>query len=316
MPSKNITILFLGAGKRNSLLQYFDKAAAELDIDLKKFSYEINTQQPICLEAEILVGKEWSDKTVLDDVLSKSMLHKVDFLVANVDQASWLISEHKKIAPELFSFSSDEEVVSLLLNKMTFQKCCEIHQLGIIPSFDDKSFPIHVKPVHGAASQGTRVILSKAELQQFHTTFNQKNFVYQQYVNGDEYTVDCYKSPVDGAIYSSVRKRISVQGGEVTATCTVNFSELTDRIVEITKHINIVGPFNVQFMVDSASGAIFLMEINPRFGGGVVCSIAAGLNIPKLMLQDYLGIQKSTLEIQSGLLMKRYSKEVFFENSN
>ena len=58
------------------------------------------------------------------------------------------------------------------------------------------------------------------------------------------------------------------------------------------------------------------MEVNPRLGGGVICSIYAGATIPDYILQEALGIPVRPCEDWvDRCLMARYQKETIFYNS-
>ena len=58
------------------------------------------------------------------------------------------------------------------------------------------------------------------------------------------------------------------------------------------------------------------MEVNPRLGGGVVCSIYAGAPFTDYILQESMDVPISPCDDWTdGTLMTRYWKEVvFFKN--
>ena len=58
-----------------------------------------------------------------------------------------------------------------------------------------------------------------------------------------------------------------------------------------------------------------IIEINPRFGGGVPLSIKAGANFPKWILQLWLGQnpQINPTRFREGLMMLRYDEAVWFQ---
>lgn len=56
-----------------------------------------------------------------------------------------------------------------------------------------------------------------------------------------------------------------------------------------------------------------LMEINPRLGGGVICSIFAGAPITDYILREALGLDVNpSTDWIPGTLMARYQKEAIF----
>lgn len=77
------------------------------------------------------------------------------------------------------------------------------------------------------------------------------------------------------------------------------------------------GPVTIQFLRDKKTGANYIMEINPRLGGGVITSIEAGADITEFILRDYLGGElKPCNDWKDKTLMTRYFKEVIFYADN
>jgi carbamoyl-phosphate synthase large subunit len=58
------------------------------------------------------------------------------------------------------------------------------------------------------------------------------------------------------------------------------------------------------------------LEVNPRFGGGVIASIEAGFNFPLMMLEECIGRDPSVVLEGKKIRMIRYFKEVFYEDSD
>jgi hypothetical protein len=57
------------------------------------------------------------------------------------------------------------------------------------------------------------------------------------------------------------------------------------------------------------------MEINPRLGGGAVCSVHAGADLPGYILDEWQGIElPSNVVCQADVKICRYMQEVVFKN--
>ena len=86
----------------------------------------------------------------------------------------------------------------------------------------------------------------------------------------------------------------------------------------ILEKLGFEGPVTIQFIHDKAHGRYLLMEINPRLGGGVVCSINAGAAIPEMILTEWLGREAAVCgDWRGNALMARYFNEVmFYEDEN
>lgn len=80
---------------------------------------------------------------------------------------------------------------------------------------------------------------------------------------------------------------------------------------------NFRGPITIQFIRNKQTGDAYVMEINPRLGGGVIAAIAAGGNMPAFLLDECEG--KSPVAVddwKENTLMTRYFKEVIFYADN
>lgn len=171
-------------------------------------------------------------------------------------------------------------------------------------------FPLFIKPGTGQGSKNTFMINNKNELN-FFLGFV-KNPIIQEYIEGEEYTVDIL-SDQDGRVLSVVpRKRLEVRAGEVSKAVTVKNKELINMAVNIIEGLGIIGPSNLQVKV-LPDGEVKVIEINPRFGGGVPLSYQAGVNYPQLIARMVKGekIEPFIGELEEGLVMLRYDTPLF-----
>ena len=132
------------------------------------------------------------------------------------------------------------------------------------------------------------------------------------YPDREEYTVDCYISKRGEALCISPRKRLEVVGGEVARTVTVDYPEIIDASRKAISGLGLRGAVTLQYLLDLHTGHLMLMEINPRLGGGVVCSIHAGADIPGMILEEFLGRPLKESEIRPGVMICRYFDEAVF----
>jgi len=309
---KKFSLLMLGGGRRVSLLERFERASEKLDLKFKAFAYEINDQQPIAQFAEVIVGKKWSAEGIVEDIKAISQINEVDLIISNVDQAT-LVQSRIRESLNAASFCSNFESSKICLSKNSFQTFCEEKDLGIIPLASEGHYPVFAKPTYGSASEGAVMIASKLEKDSLPSTFE---YIIQKYVKGSEYSVDAYVSRNGKICGISPRKRLRTLGGESVETETVHDAEIYERTLQVIHHLNLIGPLTIQFIREDATQKLYLLEVNPRFGGGVIASIEAGFNFPLMMLQECLGQEPIATFEGKRLRMIRYFKEVFYENSN
>lgn len=176
-------------------------------------------------------------------------------------------------------------------------------------------FPVIMKPCTGSASMGIKVINNESE---WRAVENKESYVIQQYIaNSKEYTVDCYVSQTGEVISVVPRERLSVAGGEVVNSITRKDEELIALSHKILRSGAFRGPITIQFIRDLDTAWTYVMEINPRAGGGVITSIEAGVDIPLFILKESLGLPLEPVDDwEDNLLMTRYFKEVIFKNAD
>ena len=173
-------------------------------------------------------------------------------------------------------------------------------------------FPCFVKPIRGSGGVGTGTVRNEAELRAHVATYGELLLV-QEYVPGQEFTIDVYRDRT-GRVRSIVpRQRLAVRSGEVAKGMTVKDATLMDAAKRLADRLgSIWGVFCCQCR-RPRKGPPRFFEVNPRFGGGVPLSIAAGANMPLYLLQEVLGLPV-TAEVGSftpNLLMLRYDDAVF-----
>jgi carbamoyl-phosphate synthase large subunit len=112
----------------------------------------------------------------------------------------------------------------------------------------------------------------------------------------------------------SPRRRIEVIGGEVSRTVTVADADIIDLAERTLRATDLRGAVTVQMMRDLDNGKLMLMEINPRLGGGAVCSVEAGADLPRAIITDSLGKPLSRMTADSGVTLVRYMEGVVFRS--
>jgi carbamoyl-phosphate synthase large subunit len=182
-----------------------------------------------------------------------------------------------------------------------------------LPAPIDISYPIFVKPRTGRASLGIHKICDAEEFAFWSKRVEDP--LYQEFVDGDEYTIDVL-CDFDGRVIGVVpRQRIEMKVGISYKGLTVRDPEMIRAGKLIAEKAGIIGPANIQCF-KTPRGLVFF-EINPRFSGTLPLTIAAGLNSPLLLAKSASGckIESSVGDFQEGLLMLRFWDEIFIPPS-
>lgn len=310
---KNINILFLGGAKRNSLAEAFIKTGNEIGYKVNIFSYELEQNVPIAFIAKIILGKKWDDQNIYKHIKTTIKEYKINIILPFVDPAvSFLAKLKEAITNEVFIPISQYNLVDIFFNKLKSNNWCSENGINIPPQ--DSIYPMIAKPIRGSASKGIKIINNLKE----YNSVRNDDYLIQRYIEGTEYTIDCYVSPTSKRIITIVpRIRLDVQGGESIKSITKKDKEIINFAEEILKKSGLVGPITIQILKEKVSGTIYFMEVNPRFGGAVLTSIAAKANIPLFLLRDYLNIkQKYFGDWDDNLLMIRRFTEYYINANN
>ena len=307
--AKQPSLLFLGAGKRVSLLNEYAVAAQSLNVELKFIAYEMDMMQPIGLVADIIEGLRWEDGGLYKHIMEVVSEHNVVQVIPCVDPAI-LIAE--KINAMLNGETFVPNSIEICLNKVLFQDFCESKSLKVIPSALTGKFPVFAKPSTGSSSVGAIKINNQEELEKHQNEFGP--LIVQELLTGAELTVDCFITR-SGLRFASPRLRLATAAGEVTDTQLVQDEESERLALNFLQALNLKGAATVQIKMDD-NGDKFLMECNPRYGGGAVCTFASGWHYPTLHCADIFGKQISPHLGRKLIRMKRYQKEVYYAISD
>lgn len=313
---KKINIMMLGGARRVSMAELFKRSGERIGREVSIISYELMEQVPIALEGKVVVGLRWSDPNVVADIVRVAKEYEIDIILPFVDGAIEIASKVKPHLPEVFIPVGDFEVNRTMFDKVSAAKAFEAAGIPIPKTYTALSakMPAIAKPRKGSASRGIKIFHSLDELMQLE---NFNDYLVQEYLeNKEEYTVDCYVSQKDEILTVVPRCRLEIMGGEVTRTITCRNAKLDELSRKVINTFNLRGPVTLQFLHDLDKDRYLLMEVNPRLGGGVVCSIYAGAPIADYIIDESRGITLNPCDDWAyNTLMARYLKEAIFYES-
>lgn len=316
--SRLFTILMLGGAKRVSMGEQLIRAGKDLELDVQIFSHELDRREPIASIGKVIIGKKYNDEGAISEINDLIKSIQADVLLPFIDPAITIACRCKEKYPNLFAPVSPIEISQKMFDKVLAAE--EFDKCGLpIPetySYQNIKFPAIFKPRTGSASKGILVANTPEEMQSLHLS-DPEDYLIQEYIsNREEYTLDCYVGMHDNEIKCIVpRIRLATAGGEVVRTQTCRIPQLIALGQQTITKLGLKGAVTLQFIFDRDKQRFLLMEINPRLGGGVICSICAGADIAKMILLDALGKPVPKVNVwRDGALMTRYFKEVMFFN--
>lgn len=252
-----------------------------------------------------IISPALNENEFLRDLSSLIKNEKVDVVILTVDEEIAVLAKHLNAV----DFSSKliihpRETIEICLNKLkTYEYLGKIVP-NIVPeySLDPKSLSSEIvvkKPMVGRGSRGVEV--SKKCLMK-----EESGFFFVEYLPGREWTVDVVTDRSGNPIVIVPRIRLKTRGG----VSVIGMVKLDGRIIEYTKRIlsalRFTGPLNIQFREDGNSNPK-LLEINPRFSGGLDITMSAGADLPRILVEYWLFNKKpKKIKIREGLYVKIY----------
>jgi carbamoyl-phosphate synthase large subunit len=177
------------------------------------------------------------------------------------------------------------------------------------------NYPLIIKPRTGSAGQNVFRATNSRELAFFSDYVS--NCIVQEFLPGPEITSDV-ACDTEGRVLAIVsRRRIQVRGGEVSKGVTIHDERIISACTLIASKLPAIGPMTVQCMM--RDDAPVYTEINARLGGGLPLSIAAGVDIPAMLLASTARVSFARPRIGDyvrGLYMTRFEDSFFLGEDN
>lgn len=314
-------LLFTSSGRRVSLIREFKEAYRRHGFPGRVITADLKATAPTAFYSDkhYLVPRV-TDPAYIDRLLEVCREERIHALIPLIDTELTLLAENR----ERFESEGVRLVLSSpLLNEIAFDKTntyqfFRSHDIATPRVFTDDevkrgehSFPVMVKPKNGSSGQGVTVVRNARELDFFKEYI--PDAMVQELVRGEEYTVDVFVD-FSGAIKTIVpRFRMETRAGEVSKGVT----RKDPAIIEAAKRVaeclpGPVGCITLQCFKQE-NGDISFIEINPRFGGGVPLSIAAGADLPLWTIRMCRGMDLGEPDYswKDNLSMFRYDDAVF-----
>jgi carbamoyl-phosphate synthase large subunit len=303
------------------LLEHFRRAMGELGISGKLVATDISPQTAaLQVVDEKFIVPQVKDVQYIPELKRIVEEHEIGLIVPLTDLDLHSLTRHREEFLQLGCevMIGPEETVRACRDKKEFSERLRRAGMPAIRTFSLEEFrsapfyPCFIKPMRGSGGLGTSRIGDENELRAHVATFGEQLLV-QDYVPGREYTIDVYRTR-DGDVRCIVpRQRLVVRSGEVDKGVTVHDDALIEATQKLTDLMpGLWGVFCCQCRRPDGDEAFFF-EINPRFGGGAPLSIAAGVDLPRYLMEEVTGREISARlgEFTPNLVLMRYSADLF-----
>ena len=253
-------------------------------------------------------------KKYIPSIIGLINKYNIDCMIPIHDREIEIIAKNKSLfngKTEVVVNNSD--IIELCNDKV---KCCYfLNEILTIPKIYDEinqvKLPAIIKEIRGVGSTKVKIIDSPNVI----PTSIPENFMIQEFISGEEYTVDCYSSYFSNDFRCAVRKRKEVKNGMSIKGEIISHPKIEKLCEKIHQTIGYKGVSNIQFIENEKD--IYFIEINPRFAGGGTLTYKNGFNIPEITINELILNEvfepSKDHNLLFGTKMVRYLQETFFD---
>lgn len=290
-----MNILITSVGTRVKIVEYFKR---ELKGIGKVIATDMSNLAPALYEADkFYIVPQIHDSTYIDKLLDICKKENVNCLFTLIDPELSLLAKNmdKFLEIGVKPLVSKYDAIELAFDKYKmFTYLCSsgfktpktyIDKNEFYNDLNNKkiNFPILVKPCKGSASINIIKINTKEELDVL--IENNKELIIQEFVEGKEIGADVYIDPISKKVVSIFTKeKIKMRAGETDKSRSFKDEKLFKLITELAQKIG------YEYMIDldiiKTNNEYYILEINPRFGGGYPHAYELGVNFPKLIINS------------------------------
>lgn len=307
----DLNVLVLSVGRRVELVQYLKKALARRNLSFRIVGADASHLAPALYECDTqIILPKVSEGHYLEILIETIKSQNINIVIPTIDTELGFLARHKsEIETQTHAtvIISKFKTIEIFQDKLKTAQFLEDNQI-LSPKILDYSnrtqfeYPVFIKPAEGSSSINARMIKNQNELERWVETIEKP--IVQSYVRGKEYTVDVYIDRNNKLISESHRFRIKTRSGEILIGQVLFIDQIHEIILELLSKIELFGPITLQFIEENDQ--FYLIEINPRLGGGVPMSLDSGIDILGNLIDEYSN--KTLAKTNSKGLNKIFSR--------
>ena len=238
----------------------------------------------------------------------------IDFLnkILNLVDLAFIYSDEEIQAVLKYMNKNSPNFKKLVLSKEdTLKKCLDKSLFNqFIKSKKNSFFKIPtvklnkkniIKPKKGRGSKNILITKNKSIINFF--LKKEKDFIVQEFIDGKEFTIDCYFDKYGNLKEYLLRERLIKSS--VSLSCKIiKKNKIKKHLIFLSKLFNFIGPINIQYI--QKGNNFYLIEINPRLSGSISFSIEHGFDPFKLAAKEYLNYNYKSTKKSNSIFYHRY----------
>jgi carbamoyl-phosphate synthase large subunit len=301
-----MNVLLTCAGRRNYVVDYFKSA-----LDTGGYVFAANNTHDVSSMAvcdDFALMPSIYEDDYIEHVLGFCGRNDVSLIVPLFDLELPILARHKReFTDQGISVAvSDPEICNICLDKVCAQEFFEESSFNVAPLFTDVelanqalecgeiSFPLFVKPRLGMGSIGVYRVNTRKQLRacfemvqdEIQETYlsersmplKGKEVIIQEEFPGSHYLLDVVNDFEGGYITTFVKEPLSRWAGEADGAVTRDIPALKELGAKLSEALGHIGNLDADVFWDGENA--YILDMNPRFGGGYPFSHMAGADLP------------------------------------
>lgn len=319
-----MNILILSVGTRCQLVKYFKDRnngfKRVIVTDCSRYA------PALYIADKYYISPRIDDSDYLEYINEICLSEKIDVILPLNEMELEVVSDHCKFFERNGHMVavSDSDTIRLCKDKYLLYKylnknkipCVETYSTEDIFSSDNIQFPIMIKERCGAGSVGMIKCYNR-ELLNGYINNSDIECIVQPYISGKEYGVDLYIDYISGEIVDIfIKEKIRMRAGETEKSKAIKNEKILKLIEKLTKVIRFKGAIDIDILEDN--GEYFILEINPRFGGGYPHAYECGVNFIKYLSNNAAKLVNNpeSGNYMEGKILLKYTESMLLDEKD
>lgn len=292
-----MNILIMSVGRRCEIVEYFrHEFDSVVAVDITEYAPAL-----YYASKHYILEKDFDDPAqYLASVLDICKKERIDGVLSLIDPDLSLLAEHHAefAAIGAHPLQSEPKLIEATFDKMAFYRDYH-HILSMVPTYASpeellehhqlsSDSPAIAKPARGSGSVGLTFIHYENEFKTI--KFKHKyNYIYQPFVKNTEIGLDLYFDLRSHRIVSAfMKEKIAMRSGETDKALSIFREDVWNEVKKLELCGEFSGPVDVDVFI-AEDGAVYINEVNPRFGGGYPMAHACGVDHVRLLRRNLDG---------------------------
>jgi carbamoyl-phosphate synthase large subunit len=283
---RKINILFTNVGRRDYMINFVKK--------IKSVKIFISDTDPLVpcffikgIKKFLLPKVKFNQKNYIKKLFLEVKKNKIKKIIPLSDHDLLILSQYKSKFKKIDCdvIISEKEIVKKCMNKKLLYKLCKKQGIETPTSFfsikNNILFPVIKKKIVGSGSTELDLNIKRKNL----NNINFKKFFLQKKIVGTEYGIDIFADSLKNFSCHSIKQKFLMRSGETDRAKVISDKKLSKFAEKLIQVLRPYGNIDCDVIKDK-SGRIFLIDANPRFGGGYPATHLSGKNFLKYILTD------------------------------